>query len=179
MPTMIPRAKIVHEMDGRVRIKISGRTRDKKDYFSRVQTRLKTQFGLDDVLVSPLTGSIVLLKKGGAMDLDSVKAWALKEGLFDMGPVTGSGNLVGSCSRTIVQQVDGTIRKISGNRLDMGSSVFLVLIIHALRELAVGNLKTPSWFSALWFASNIYSKNFSGAPEEKGYDQCGSGDGGD
>ena len=76
--------------------------------------------------------------------------------------------------------MDRGMRRITGNKLDIAGSVFLVLILHAMVELFRGNLKMPFWFTALWMACTLYNRqnsaggtgNISYFPVEDGGDSC-------
>lgn len=174
---MLPTATIIHRMTGRTRIRIKGTIPDRNAFFDRLRKSLKTRFALDEVRAVPLTGSLVLYqgKPAGTLDLAAMGDWARKENLFSLESGPGqagprAGNLMGRHSRTIVERINRALGKISGNHLDMESSVFLILIIHALREVAAGRLTAPSWFTALWFASSIYNRKFSDAWGGDGHD---------
>ena len=57
---MSPQAQIVHQLRGRLRLKILDKRRD-PDYFAALQTRLEKLPGVSEVRVNLFTGSVVLL----------------------------------------------------------------------------------------------------------------------
>jgi hypothetical protein len=144
-------------MPGRVRIRIEGGGTGKQGYFSLVSETLVKAFPGAEVRVRPLTGSILV--QGPDIDLSALSGLALENGIFLLenpaGPVT-----VARIARRQVKKVDAGIRKWTAGGLDMAGSVFVILILHAMREIIRGNLVMPSWFTALWFATTIYNRDF-------------------
>ena len=176
---MLPKAKVIHQMPGRIRIRVKGNIQDKKAFFEGLRESMKSRFDFDNVQINPVTGSLVLFQGKDKHPLDtaaSVRKWARKENLFFLEPEPKAERFVVDHSRNMVERIDRTIRKVSSNHLDMGSSVFLLLIFHALREVAAGNLVVPSWFTALWFASSIYNRKFSEADSDDGHHDSGDMD---
>ncbi len=172
-----PQATISHYMTGRVRLRIKEPGPGRIAFFERVQREITEAFASLNVSVRPETGSIVL--QGPELDLEKIRAAAQKKGWFEIADNDAplpKGNLVSYYARQVVGRVDSGLRQLTGERLDMPSSVFAVLVIHAVREIAKGNLRTPSWFTALWFASTLYTRDFS-SPRPDGNDNSGgSGD---
>ncbi|MCG8686591.1 MAG: hypothetical protein MI892_17055 [Desulfobacterales bacterium] len=177
---MTVKATLVHQMDGRLRFRFKGILKDRSGFFERLVKQLNDAFAYATIRVNPVTGSLVL--QDPRVDLDAVVGFARDTQLFELvrqAPSTGypvtcypvTYNPVVYHARRYVKSLENGIHRLTGGRLDMGSSVFLTLLIHAMREIAKGNLKTPSWFTALWIASNIYMKDFNGTGE--GHDDFG------
>lgn len=160
----VPTAKVVHQMNGRIRFRISSVHPDKNQYFDTLTSVLAHNLGYGTIRVNPLTGTVLL--KDHALDMDAVAAVGRSENLFRLTPEsiesTGSPSLATSHVRAQVHRIDRLIRKLTANHLNMSGSVFLVLVIHAIREVVQGNLTAPSWFTALWFASSLYNRDFTG-----------------
>lgn len=170
---MIPKAKLVHHLNDRVRIRITGVGKNKNEFFISLENKLKKKFNFQTILVNPVTGSAVFQDQ--KLDFESVIQYAKNEHLFMMEQKhTPARNLVAESAQTQFKRLDKSILDLTGNRLDMASSVFVVLIIHAIRELVRGNLTAPSWFTALWFATTIYNRDFLGyGGGEYGHDSHG------
>lgn len=175
---MTPRAKIIHHLNHRVRIRITGVGRNKIEFFDTLEKKFKKKFNFQTILVNPVTGSAVFQDQ--KLDVESVVQYAKNEHLFMMEQNhTPARNLVPGSAQKQFKRLNKGILDLTGNRLDIASSVFLVLIFHAIRELVRGNLTAPSWFTALWFATTIYNRDFLGYGEgDYGHDSHGQ-DGGD
>ena len=174
---MQPLATLSHRMEGRVRIRFDRKMKQKAQFFDGLEKSLKKKFPSAELRMNPRTGSVVL--EDQEIDPEAIRQFAERSGMFKLQvEPTPSGNIVVSHSKKIVERIDKGIRKLTENRLDMSSSVFVVLVVHALREVAKGNLTAPSWFTALWFASTLYSRDFSAPGGEDGHahDDGGSGD---
>lgn len=164
----LPEATVTHCMKGRVRINIAGIETRKEHYLNELSQSLNQEFNYRSIRVNRVTGSLLLEDPG--LDLDAVVRHGSENGLFRMNaradqvPVT-----VARVARTQVNRIDDCIRKLTGGTLDMPGSVFVLLIVHAMREIIRGELAIPSWFTALWFASTIYNRDFYGPGSEGGH----------
>ncbi len=170
----IPIAKVVHKMSGRIRFKIAPVQSDRNQYFDTLTSVLTDQLGYITIRVNPVTGTVLL--KDHALDMDAVAAVGRSENLFRLTLESkDSPSLATRHVRKQAHRIDGLIRKFTANNLNMTGSVFLVLVIHAIREIAQGNLTAPSWFTALWFATSLYNRDFAGPGDDLG---CHAGDAG-
>ena len=156
-----PQAKVLHQMNGRIRFRVTNIRSDRKRYFASLAEVLDDRFSYQTIRVNPVTGSVLL--EDPALDADAVAAAARSENLFRLRPgIPDSPPLVTRHVRTQVHRMDKIIRTLTGNHLNMSGSVFLALVFHAIREIVRGNLTPPSWFTALWVAASLYNGNFSG-----------------
>ncbi len=151
-------------MTGRIRFRITAVQPDRNRYFARLTAILSDHLGYGFIRANPVTGTVLLADH--ALDMDAVAAVGRSENLFRLTPESiespDSPSLATRHVRTQVHKIDGLIRKLTANHLNMSGSVFLVLVIHAIREIVQGNLTAPSWFTALWFASSLYNRDFTG-----------------
>lgn len=175
--TMKPQAIVTHRLNDRVRIRISGLGKGgKKEYFETLKALIKQRFNYQTVMIEPVTGTLVL--KDQALDLKSLSGFADDQGLFLLN--TGDKprqNLVTGHSKLYIKKLNHGIRKITGGRLDMSSSIFFLLIFHAMREIIRGNLALPSWFTALWFASTLYNRDILNSADDDGHSHTDGHDG--
>ncbi len=166
---MIPGATLIHRLNDRIRIRITGVGKNKVEFFTTLETAFKENFNFQAVLVNPVTGSVVFQDQ--ALDFESIVEYAENEHLFKMKTRQCSGgNQVAESAKKQFKGLNTGFLKLTGNRMDLSSSVFLVLIVHAVREIARGNLTVPSWFTALWLATTIYNRNFFGPVAGDGHD---------
>ena len=168
-------AVISHRTGNRFRLKFDRGIPDISAFFTTLKAEFEKRFKQITVNTNPFTGSVLL--QGTGLDESQIKEFALKTDLFELNPrPEEQKNRVAAYFQNLVSQVDGSIRKVSGQQLDMSGSVFLILVIHAVREIARGNLSTPSWFTALWFASTLFTRDFNtGNEAQENQDQENQG----
>jgi len=173
---MTPQAIITHRLNGRIRIRISGLGRNKKEYFETLEALIKKRFNFQTVSVRPITGTLVL--KDQELNLESFAKFGQSKGLFLLKTgKTPRRNPVSGHSKLYIKKLNHGIRTITGGRLDMSSSIFFLLIVHAMREILRGNLALPSWFTALWFASTLYNRDILNFVDEDGHPHTDGHDG--
>jgi hypothetical protein len=157
----LPAAKAVHQIKGRIRFRITGVHSDRNQYFATLTSVLADRLGYGFLRVNPVTGTVLLADP--ALDMDAVAAVGRSENLFRFTPESPvSPAPVTRHIRTQVHRIDHMVRTLTANQLDLSGSVFLGLVIHAIREIVQGNLTAPSWFTALWFASSLYNRDCNG-----------------
>jgi hypothetical protein len=173
---MTPQAIVKHSLNGRIRIRISGLGRNKKEYFETLEALIKQRFDFQTVIVRPITGTLVLKDQG--LDLEALANFGQSQGLFllETGK-TPCRNLVTGHSKLYIKKLNHGIRTITGGRLDMSSSIFFLLVVHAMREIIRGNLALPSWFTAPWFASTLYNRDILNVVDEDGHPHTDGHDG--
>lgn len=162
-------------MNGRIRLKINAVNLDRNRYFARLTSILNNHLEYGFIRANPVTGTVLLADP--ALDMGAVAAIGRSENLFMLAPASPvSPPPAIRHVRTQVKKIDGFFRTLTANQLDLSGSVFLVLVIHAIREIVQGNLKAPSWFTALWVASSLYNKDFTGPGGDGGVHDGGTGD---
>ncbi len=162
-------------MKDRIRFRIASVQPDKNQYFATLTSVLADHLGYGTIRANPVTGTVLL--KDSALDLDAVAAVGRSENLFRLTPESPDPPALATRHvRTQVHRIDGLIRNLTANHLDMSGSVFLVLVIHAIREVVQGNLTAPSWFTALWVASSLYNRDFTGPFGDGGVHAGDTGD---
>lgn len=173
---MIPRATLAHVVKGRIRIRITGIVKGREEYFETLRARMQEQFKPETVLIHPGAGSLIVMDR--ELDPDSILEYGKTQGLFELKEGKRPGeDLAYGHSRRYIKKLNSGIRKISGNRLDISSTFFFLLIFHAMREIIRGNLVLPSWFSALWFASTLYNRDILNSVDAAGHPHTDGHDG--
>lgn len=155
---MHPTAVLSHYVRGRVRIRIKDPVRDPAGFFQLLEKRLGENFGYKRIKTNPLTRSLVIEDSG--LDLEALAVFARAENLFVLVVESRKSRArVFAVAKDWFGRMDGGIRKVTGDSLDTSSSVFVILLIHAMREVLEGNLTAPSWVTALWMAFNLYNRD--------------------
>jgi hypothetical protein len=153
---MPPEAYISHQTTGRVRIKVPSRKRD-AGYFGRLQNEFTRLHGIQNVEVNPTTGSVLLATAEPTWE---IAAFAKEEDLFLLAPPHG-GALYGRVLDAFRSLNAGTLNLSSGE-LDISSLIFLTLVGTGIYQLSVGNVTTPPWYTAFWYALGVMSKSIGG-----------------
>jgi hypothetical protein len=171
----LPTATVVHQMTGRIRFRITGVQPDRNRYFARLTAILSDHLGYFFIRANPVTGTVLLADP--ALDMDAVAAVGRSANLFRFTPASPvSPALATRHVRTHMHRIDRIVRALTANQLDLPGSVFLGLVIHAIREIVQGNLTAPSWFTALWVASSLYNRDFTGPGGDGGVHAGETGD---
>lgn len=155
----LPAARVIHSMPGRVRIRFSPALSSSS--IGNIREHLEHALACDRIQANPATASILL--QGPNLTLGALAGAGLSGNLFRlMPPDAPSPALVSRHARRQVKRIDTGIRRLTGNSLNLSGSVFIVLIGHAMTEIIRGRLVLPSWFTALWFATTLYNREWLG-----------------
>ena len=161
---MIPEAILSHTSPGRFRVKVPARKGDAA-YFSALQDRFAQFEGVEQVRANALTGSLLFIHSA---DLKAIAAFAEEHALFRLRkrPRTTalSGNIVKAFSG-----FDEKVKEFTGNELDVPGVAFVTLAGFGIYEIARGNFAAPAWYTAFWYALNVFLKSLphSAADEQK------------
>lgn len=156
----VPSVIKVHETRWRVRYRLAGEVKKKDAWLEKSVEKLTAKFSSLSVRGGRLTGSIVI--SGDLVHPEKIEKFAETEHLFRL-KKANSRNLVARHSKKVFSSLNSGIRGLTEGRMDFNGAAFVILIAHAAREIACGRLTAPSWFTALWMASTIYSRGLSGA----------------
>lgn len=106
--------------------------------------------GVRSVEINHLTGSVLMLHNAGP---ETIVEYA---GFCDFFRYSGS-NIHQRVSEGF-SDLDKNVRKITGGDLDLGTAVFLALAGAGIYQIARGNLGTPAWYTAFWYAFGVFLK---------------------
>lgn len=155
---MIPEAKVYHVTCERIRFKILGRRQD-HDYFSSVHEKLR-KAGFEQTVANPLTGSIIIEKKG--IQVEKIADFGKKNKLFAL----AVSEKKESDSETLLQKVispisgiNADLKKFSGGDVDLPIAIFIILLAFGVIEILRGNFKMPPWYTAFWYAFGVFTKS--------------------
>ncbi len=159
---MIPEAILSHATPGRFRVKVPGRKGDAA-YFSALQDHFAQFEGVEQVHANALTGSLLFIHTA---DLKAIAAFAEGKALFKLkkGPRTTalSANIVNAFSG-----FDKKVKKFTGNEVDVPGVAFVTLVGFGVYEIASGNFAAPAWYTAFWYALNVFLKSLPAAADEE------------
>ncbi|MGB5197588.1 MAG: HMA2 domain-containing protein [Candidatus Deferrimicrobium sp.] len=150
----IPSASIRHRMDGRLRVKIPARKGDPA-YFSALAEVFSEFPGIRKVEVNPETGSALFLHSA---EPDAIVAHAQGKGLFRIVESTNRPVHVSVGIKAKYMEFDEKVKRYTGGAWDVPAVAFASLAGAGVYQIARGNFGAPVWYTAFWYALNIFLK---------------------
>jgi hypothetical protein len=155
---MIHRASLVHQIDGRLRIRVP-LARNDREYFARVRELFGHMQGIQTVETNYLTGSILLLH---STDPQEIEKAAARAGLFMID--RGSQPLAAS---TLIEEkfssLQARLSHFSRSRIDFQGAALLLLlgggVVQGLRKRIL-----PPVVTLLWYAATLLKESKSSLP---------------
>jgi hypothetical protein len=151
---MIPVATIAHYTPGRVRFRLPSQ-KGNRAYFAETAEVLARELDPDRLEANPATGSLLILDRD--LDLDSVLKTAEDEGLFRR-----EAALPAPLAREAIaplRALSERLRETTFGRIDLANLAFFALLGVGTYQLLRGNLRSPPWYTAFWYAMGIYVKH--------------------
>jgi len=160
---MIP-AYVVHELRGRLRLRIPVEHRGDETLFQSIADRLLQIEGVDAVSTDALTGSVLIHH---ALPGDDLKAQLTREDLFNLEtpPPRPVRHGFAPLSKGI-SAFDNGLREVSGGAADLRTLLFLTLVGLAIRQAARGEIMIPA-AALLWNAFALVLGPHAGAPHDQ------------
>jgi len=161
MFTLPPDAYVSHHTAGRFRIRIPSKKGDVA-FFESLKT-LGGQFpSIHEVTVNPLTGSILIKH---ALDPKLMEELGRKHFPEQAGQIDSPSSNIHRQVTETYHLVDKKIKKFTGGEMDVGTMSFGALLLMGLYQISRGNFMAPAWYTAFWYALNIFLKS---KPREQG-----------
>lgn len=149
---MLPEALCTHATPTRLRLKVSARKGD-RDFFTAVEHRLAGCAGVEKVAANPLTGSILVIHGG---DVGAIAGFAAASGLFRVA-FPDNDSLAGK-TISLFREMDSGLRRSTGGALNLADASFVALVGTGVYQIARGKFAAPAWYTAFWYALNIFLK---------------------
>jgi hypothetical protein len=170
---MVPEARIVHRIAGRMRVRVSSRRGDPA-YFATVEETLRTLKGVENVEADPLTGGILILH---AVDPGpgAIVNYAAQKGLFlvkEEEAKKAGGTVLHDVLGAPFGSLSRRVRAFTGNAADLSGLAVLALLTVGVYQIARGNFGAPAWYTAFWYALGIFNKS-DGGKEKTSADEAG------
>lgn len=151
----LPDAFLSHRISGRARLKIPSKKGD-FHYFKSLKEQMPECSGIETVEVNPVSGSVLIVHTS---DIEQIAEYARSRNIFDLknnrpDPV----NLRHTVSKTF-KDINGKIKGITGGDMDIASAAFLTLLGLGIYQISRGNFAAPAWYTAFWYALNIFLKS--------------------
>ncbi|MBZ0158468.1 MAG: hypothetical protein K8I29_19900 [Alphaproteobacteria bacterium] len=135
-------------------MRISSRKRDGA-YLASLRESISSIEGVQHVNVNVLTGSILIMH---TLPPGEIIERMASQNLFSL---SDTAHTALPLSRTILQsftRIDRGILKHTGGDLDAAGTAFLLLLGMGIYQLARGNFAAPAWYTAFWYATNLFLK---------------------
>ncbi|MFH1020774.1 MAG: hypothetical protein V1782_09250 [Pseudomonadota bacterium] len=159
-------ARIVAKIPGRTRLRISARKGDGR-YFTAVREGLLTCGSVREVTVNSATGSVLILHEG---EFAVVARHGHETALFSTSAEKEANISPPSYIPAVIgtyRAVDDRVRRLTGGEIDLAGASFLALAGTGVYQIMRGRFGAPAWYTAFWYALNIFLKSRSRATEEK------------
>ncbi|MGO9950928.1 MAG: HMA2 domain-containing protein [Dissulfurispiraceae bacterium] len=152
---MIPKVHIVHRTPTRLRLKVVSKG-DHEGYLRTLPEKFAGFSGIDEIAINPLTGS-VLFKHGGNGEemIDFIK----KHGIFEIAVKPVRPPSVHNGVSSIYQNLDSLVNAVSNGSTNTGGLAFIALLSYGVLQISRGNIAGPAWYTAFWYALNIFLKS--------------------
>lgn len=147
---MLPQAEVVHEMKGRLRVRIPEQ-RQNREYFGKVRERLAGLDGVRSIETNYMTGSVLVLHESSPQ---VIQDYAEEKGLFQVrqsksDPVALSQRIAGG-----FRQVEGRVNAFSKGQVDVTALAFLGLAVAGAFQILKKNI-WPAGVTLLWYAASV------------------------
>jgi hypothetical protein len=164
-------AYISHTTSGRFRIRIPSKKGDAA-FFQSLKDLAGQYPNIHEVAANPVTGSILIKHslEPAIMEELAKKYFPQQANQID----SPSSNIHRQVTETY-HQVENKIKKFTGGEMDVGTLSFGTLLILGIYQISRGNFMAPAWYTAFWYALNIFLKS---KPKGKNTQSEKSGNGG-
>jgi hypothetical protein len=160
---MLPEAFVSHSSAGRLRVKIPSNRKD-DSFFLLMKESLSSLSGVDAVEVNSLTGSLLILHH---LDPGAMIARIRERELFRLKELTTQGSTLRQEIARTFQSANEEVASFTGGRADLWDVVIFSLVGAVIYQAIKGNLMAPVWYTALWYAFNLFTKaQKTASPEE-------------
>jgi Heavy metal associated domain 2 len=147
-----PSAHISHTTKGRVRFKVPSKKGNAR-FFTNIKDTLEKDARVAGVVIDPVTGSVLVSHNA---DTDSIIKLTEANKFFKIErrrPRHVSNNVVEN-----FKNIDNKLKSVTDGELDLPTVSFLTLAGVGIYEIARGNFAAPAWYTAFWYALNIFLK---------------------
>ena len=141
-------AQIVHELPGRLRLRIPDKRKDAV-FFNELKANALALDGIEQVFSDPLTGSLLIRHLLNSDEIRNLFRNRLNLTLEAVVPARPSSAL--APLSTTVSIMDQGLRRATGGVTDLRVLIFLLLVALAIRQILRGQVMVPA-AALLWNA---------------------------
>ena len=158
---MLPDAHVVHQMLGRLRVRIPSRRRNAQ-YFARVRQQLAELEGVRAIETNHMTGSVLILHQLSAREIEE---HAVKHGLFRLRFSLPDPAPLSQRISTQLGKFGAGVERASGGAVDVPAVVAITFAAAASFQL-LKNRVWPPGVTLLWYAVQRAVEWKEGAPAD-------------
>jgi hypothetical protein len=153
---MLPEAYISHMIPRRLRIKIPSKKGDMY-FFGDMYKQLAACEGIERVEVNSLTGSILLIH---TVDAGKIAEFSQHNNLFTIKDTKlyGKQTYISQKISEKFQDINHKVIVSTKGFANIPDLMVLTLIGLSIFQISQGNFIAPAWYTALWYAMNIFLK---------------------
>jgi hypothetical protein len=159
---MPPVASIVHQVRGRMRLRVLEKRQD-PDYFEAAQTQLESLPGVERVTVNSCTASIVLYHE--LPDNDILRDQLFSSGYFVFGTETAQAAASFEPLRSSLSGIEQALKSGTAGGVDLRTLAFLGMMGLTLHQILRGQVLGPA-LPMLWNAFSLIGQINRSAPAE-------------
>lgn len=164
---MLPEAHVRHSIPGRIRLRIPSKKGDPY-FFGEMYKQLSLCEGIRRVEVNSMTGSILIIHD---VAIETIAAFSRQNNLFTIEEPKRFG--VRGRETYLARKISETFRAVNhkvvvstGGFANIADLLVLALIGLSVYQISKGNFIAPAWYTALWYAMNIFMKSASSRAAE-------------
>jgi hypothetical protein len=152
----LPAADLRHCTLGRLRLRFPEKAGD-LEWFADLEKALVDSGGFSDVSANPRTGSVLLCgdsvepSKVSSLGRD-LKLFNYEHEPFEMSPLADK-------AVEPLAAFNRELKHFTNSELNLPTVIFIGLLVNALYQVVRGRMTPLPWYSALWYAFGLYSKN--------------------
>ncbi|HEX8949849.1 MAG TPA: hypothetical protein VF790_12840, partial [Dissulfurispiraceae bacterium] len=128
-------------------------------YFSLLKEHFSPAHGIERLEVNALTGSVLFTHP--YLDIKAVSAYAETARLFKLEDLRKKTVPLSRSVTKAFSDFDKKIQAFTGSELDIPSLAFVALLGLGIYQISRGNFAAPAWYTAFWYAMNIFLKAYS------------------
>jgi hypothetical protein len=160
----LPKATVSHSSPGRIRLKVP-EMRGDQEYFMGLAEKCSMLKQVETLEVNPLTAGVLVT--GEEITENALADMGQKKGLFflelSQAPVPAPSQIVVSHLKSLNEKV----RSFTHGGLELATLVFTGLLFTGIYQILRGNLRSPPWYTAFWYAFGIFGKTLMDRSKDK------------
>lgn len=125
-------------------------------YFIALKDELSKCSYIEKIEANPLTGSVLFIHRG---DFKAVAENAESKNIFRFKEFDYNSTDLHRTIWATFNGINNQIKKATGGGLDIGAVAFLSLLGAGIYQISRGNFAAPAWYTAFWYALNIFLKS--------------------
>ena len=134
-----------------------------EDYFEQLSQEFADHDGVEEVFVNPHTGSALFVHK---TDPRKIVHHAAENQLFTIVPKKQPVQTLFGGVADVLREGNKKLKRMTGGELDVRSLVFLLLLVSGAYQLFRGNVAVPAWYTAFYYAMQIFPGGEVDEPDE-------------